>query len=132
MVPKTEPDMYKQQHPIESEELIAAKLAEFETEMAKIPDKEKGTYLSAVEKCPDQVSDKEKLKFLRCEVFNADVSLPCCFVSRSPIHTRVVTLISVQTMENCFEKLSSWPSSAWCPTGTSDWKFLVRSGPFCP
>lgn len=31
-------------------------------------------YQQAVKKCPQLVSKKEKLMFLRCEVFNADVS----------------------------------------------------------
>jgi hypothetical protein len=73
-VPKTKPDLYQQEHPIESEDLILAKLDELEAELAKIADKDKATYLQALEKCPQLVSNKEKLQFLRCEVFNADVS----------------------------------------------------------
>ena len=76
-VPKTEPDMYKQEHPIESEELLSIKMQELESELVKLSEKEKATYLLAVEKCPEQVCEKEKLKFLRCEVFNADVSSTC-------------------------------------------------------
>lgn len=74
-VTKTKPDMYSQEHPIESEELILAKLDELQTELDGISDKDKATYLQALEKCPRLVSKKEKLQFLRCEVFNADVSM---------------------------------------------------------
>lgn len=71
---KTEPDMYKQEHPIESDELIEAKLKELELELEKLSVPIKASYLQAVEKSPKLVSRKEKLQFLRCEVFNADVS----------------------------------------------------------
>jgi len=92
-VPKTMPDKYMQEHPIESDTLITSKIEEFDTELAKIPDDDvkKAAYLQALEKCPDLVSSqKEKLKFLRCEVFNADVSKEhgghCCFLKKDMVH----------------------------------------------
>ena len=72
-VPKTKPDMYQQEHPIESEDLILTKLKELEVELEKIPVNEKTIFLQAVKKCPQLVSNTEKIQFLRCEVFNADV-----------------------------------------------------------
>ena len=76
-VPKTEPDMYKQEHPIESEELIEFKLQELEEELDKLSPVIKANYVEALARSPELVSRKEKLKFLRCEVFNADVSSTC-------------------------------------------------------
>jgi hypothetical protein len=68
------PDVYGQVHPIETEDLIARKQKEFEDELEKIPESEKQNMLKAQEKCPDLLTDDFKLKFLRCEVFNSDVS----------------------------------------------------------
>ena len=68
------PDVYGQLHPLETEDLVYQKRKEFEDELAKIPHGQKKCLLQAQEKCPQLLNDDFKLKFLRCEVFNADVS----------------------------------------------------------
>lgn len=72
----TKPDVYHQEHPVESKELIRTKLVELNHEMEKLPLEEKKTYCLALERSPILVSDNDKLAFLRCEVFHADVSNP--------------------------------------------------------
>lgn len=69
-------DLYGQFHPVETTDMISAKLEEFEREIKKLPEEKKQCLLEAEEKCPDLVTDKFKLIFLRSEVFNADVSAP--------------------------------------------------------
>ena len=70
----TEIDLYGQRHPIENEELIGTKLKEFDSEVEKLPNDEKPCLMEAQSKCPDLLIDDFKLMFLRCEIFNADVS----------------------------------------------------------
>ena len=66
---------YGQVHPVETEDLIQNKLEELETELDKIPPEDKLQWMQALAKCDDsQVGQDFKLQFLRCEVFNADVS----------------------------------------------------------
>lgn len=76
-VPYTLPDQYSQKHPVESPELIQAKLKELEDELEAISENDKKTYSEALKKCPELITEKEKLMFLRCEVFNTDVSRKC-------------------------------------------------------
>jgi len=66
------PDIYGQLYPVETKELINQKRKEFEDELAKIPNDQKKCLLQAQEKCPQLLNDDLTLKFLRCEVFNAD------------------------------------------------------------
>ena len=72
----TEPDIYGQCHPIESSSLIETKLKEFEAELVKLPEEKTISLKMADEKCPpNYIDDDFKLMFLRCEVFNVDVSI---------------------------------------------------------
>jgi hypothetical protein len=72
------PDVYGQVHPLETPELLAAKRSEMEVELDQIPLEEKQDWMQAQTKCDESlVGDDFKLKFLRCEVFNADVSTFC-------------------------------------------------------
>lgn len=68
------PDVYGQLHPVETVDLIERKRTEFEQELGKLSTNVKTSLSQAEEKCPGLVTEDFKLKFLRCEVFNADVS----------------------------------------------------------
>jgi hypothetical protein len=68
------PDVYGQLHPVETVDLIERKRTEFEQELEKLSTNVKTSLSQAEEKCPGLVTEDFKLKFLRCEVFNADVS----------------------------------------------------------
>lgn len=68
------PDVYGQVHPVEAEDLLISKLQELEHELDQIPTEDKSEWMQAMAKCPELVAEDFKLKFLRCEVFNSDVS----------------------------------------------------------
>jgi hypothetical protein len=71
-----------QLHPNETPELIAQKMIEMESEIEKLQlaavdtnAKQNCLQLKeAQERCPELLTDDFKLMFLRCEVFNANVS----------------------------------------------------------
>lgn len=67
-------DMYGQTHPEETPEVISDGLKKLEEEIEKLKAEEKVDLNRAMERCPDLVNEKEKLKFLRCEVFNANLA----------------------------------------------------------
>lgn len=68
------PDQYGQVHPHETPELIANKLILFEKEIKQLKAAEAKGIKEAQLNCPDLLTDKFKLMFLRADVFNADVS----------------------------------------------------------
>lgn len=68
------PDVYGQVHPTESDELLVAKLNDLEAELGLIATADKADWIQAMAKCPELVAEDSKLKFLRCEVFNADLA----------------------------------------------------------
>ena len=83
----TEKDYYSQRHPIETPELIAAKLVQFDNHVATIPKKQRQALTQATLKCPDLLDEKFKLMFLRCEVFHEKVShVVNCFVVLGRLH----------------------------------------------
>ena len=73
------PDVYGQVHPVETDEMVAQKLAAFEEELQKLPEDAKKSLKQAEEKCPELINKEFKLMFLRAEVFNADVSYLFCW-----------------------------------------------------
>jgi hypothetical protein len=66
--------VYGQVHSVETKELISTKLKELEEEVAKLPDDKVLCLKQAQDICPQFLDDDFRLLFLRCEVFNADVS----------------------------------------------------------
>jgi hypothetical protein len=70
----TEPDIYGQCHPMETDELIQAKLKEFEAELLTLTTTQTASLAMAQEKCPELLDTDFKVMFLRCEVFNVKVS----------------------------------------------------------
>lgn len=71
---KVESPLYGQVHPVETPELLKAALSDLEEELQKLPNESKQGYLQALRNCPEQLDRSTKLKFLRCDVFNAKVS----------------------------------------------------------
>jgi len=73
-IPMSREDIYGQRHPIESVDMIEDKLFELDGELALLRPEEKQGWIQAQEKCPSLITNDFKLMFLRCEVYNADVS----------------------------------------------------------
>lgn len=74
------PDVYGQVHPVETPDLIQSSLAQLQVELEQVLllDASSTCWKEAQEKCSDHhpslIDQDFQLKFLRCEVFNADVS----------------------------------------------------------
>jgi hypothetical protein len=71
------PDVYGQVHPVETPELIQTKLIALHKELAQLPTDKTIAWKQAQEQCPHLVNEDFQLQFLRCEVFNTDVSFRC-------------------------------------------------------
>ena len=67
-------DVYGQVHPEESMEFRLAKLKDFDSVLARVPASEKTNVFEAETRCPELLTASFKLKFLRCDVFDVDVS----------------------------------------------------------
>ena len=68
-------DVYGQSRPRETESMIAESLHAFQETLDKTPPSEKQALCQAEEKCPELLTEKFKLMFLRCEAFDIDVSI---------------------------------------------------------
>jgi len=68
------PDQYGQMHPKETPELVIAKMEEMDRALESMAMEEKIMYSTALQRCPDLVRYEERLKFLRCEVFHAELA----------------------------------------------------------
>ena len=67
-------DVYGQVHPDESKEFCMAKLKQFELVLGGIPESEKESVCEAEARCPELLTPSFKLMFLRCDVFDVNVS----------------------------------------------------------
>jgi hypothetical protein len=90
-------DVYGQIHPNETPDLVDEKLAAFEKVVANIPKAEKANLLEAEKRCPRLLTNNFKLMFLRCEVFDVDVSPSSQMNFQGRGDRRVLT------METCFK-----------------------------
>jgi hypothetical protein len=92
-----------QLHPNETPELIAQKLVEIESEVEKLtlaanPNAKQNCWQlkQAQERCPELLTDAFKLMFLRCEVFNANVSYVCCAYIVVSVSYLIIIVVSLQ------------------------------------
>jgi len=72
------PDIYGQVHPEETLDLVNNRIAAFDKAVkavTKVESEQNKCLLQATSKCPELLSEKFKLLFLRCEVFNVDLAV---------------------------------------------------------
>jgi hypothetical protein len=93
-------DLYGQLHPVETQDLIDRKLVEFDAVLEMLPDEKKVCLKQAESKCSHILTEEFILSFLRCEVFNADVSSFFVEVSRFFSALKTNTLI-LQHLVGC-------------------------------
>jgi hypothetical protein len=67
-------DEYGMSHPVETPELIEVALVAFEKQLMKLPSSSLKAVEQAHSRCPELCTEKFKMTFLRCEVFNPAVS----------------------------------------------------------
>ena len=73
---KRPPDLYGQRHAIETDKCVNDSLRLLEKELKKIPNVKRSGLEQASVICPEIYESKEhRMLFLRCEQFNADVSV---------------------------------------------------------
>ena len=119
------PDVYGQVHPIETPELIEEKLVALHKELAQLPQEKTKAWKQAQEQCPQLVDQEFELQFLRCEVFNADVSgfsCRCCCLAAvhcfgwefNNTQMLIIAVISTSLLLN-----------DWSSIGKNESKFLV-------
>jgi len=113
------PDVYGQVHPIETPELIQEKLLALHKELAQLPEEKTKAWKQAQEQCPQLVDQDFELQFLRCEVFNADVShvfdIVVGVVNKSPMLTSTTSVTSTSSLPN-----------DWSSIGKNELKSLVQ------
>jgi len=69
-----EEDIYGQVILKETSELISTNLEKLDEELERIPNAEKVAWALANERCPQFITKEFKLKFLRCEIFDATLA----------------------------------------------------------
>lgn len=122
-IPMTKEDIYGQRHPIENPDLVEEKIFELDGELALLLPEQKQGWIQAQEKCdPSLIGDDFKLLFLRCEVFNCEVSCFVLSLVEKNIFLSLFVLFSYISLRHCV-----LPS-----TGISVLSCLVRKRHFYP
>jgi hypothetical protein len=70
----THDNLYGQEIPNETPELLTSKFQELDQELQNIPNNDKKQWIMAEERCPQLCDDKFKLMFLRCEILNVKLA----------------------------------------------------------
>ena len=114
--------------PEETPEFVSRMHARLEEELEKLPDDLKAGWVRAKEKCPELVGEDHRLMFLRCEVFNADVSglAPVLLEARIVVHYFIVHFTQLMHTIIC-----SWQPKGSASIGTSASNCLEKRGGEC-
>jgi hypothetical protein len=127
------PDIYDQVHPVETEDLVRNKLRAMQDEVAKLPESATTQLRNAQSNCPHLLTDDFRLMFLRCEVFNADVSMNVCVCVCACIGlAHAFTHPSLHTALCVCDRTRSLPPSDTLIIGKSGSRFVAPTRPFCP
>jgi hypothetical protein len=110
VVTSSSADIYGENHPIETNEMIRKALRDFDNLLRDhIPSHKKKSVLDAEKNCPELLTDSLKLMFLRCECFKVDVrcnNLIVVWKRMDPLFVFVCSLISLHT--RCLRQWNSW------------------------